>query len=109
MHIGKTKIKSTVEFLESCIDVDEETVNWGKIAANYHAGKGFEEGFQYDEFPHHAGMINHMQNHQKLKELVGLDNLYFVASKIVLSRGNEDRLKIDIVAHNGVDNVFFLK
>lgn len=111
IHVGKTEIKSSIDFLADCIADDGKTVDWEKIARSYNAGRGFDpgDGNGKKEYPYQAEMINHLAENQKLKGLLGVQNLYFTGSEILFSRGDEKRKKIDIVAHDGRGKVFFFE
>lgn len=115
IYIGRTKVKSAAEFLAGCI-TDNKTIDWDKIANTYNSGKGFAAGGGSNgkingnkEYPHQANMINDLHDNKKLKNLLGVKNLYFVASEVVFSRRNEKRKKIDVVAHDGEGKVFFFE
>jgi len=111
IKVGKTRIESSAEFLADCIDTDGKTINWKKIAGKFNAEKGFEKGTGNGnkEYPFQAKMINNLHDDKKLKKLIGVKNLFFIASEVVFSRGKEDRKKIDIVAHDGDGKVIFFE
>ena len=102
IYVGKTIVKSAVEFLADCIGDDGETINWDKI-------KGISKGFVNKEFPFQADMINNLHRNLNLKKLIGARNLYFIASEVIFSRSDETRKKVDIVAHDGEGKIFFFE
>ena len=109
IHIGKTKIGNTIEFLAKCIGDDSKTIDWDRIKKEYKERKEFKTGFQNREFPYQAKMINGLSRNHELKKLLNVHDLYFTASEVIFSRGTNERKKVDIIAHDGAGKVFFFE
>lgn len=107
INISISKVAAAMAQLADCVNTENGTVDWTKITKL--TGEAFVAGYQNQEFFYQMNMINHMENNQKLKALLQVKNLYFTASEVVFSRGQESRKRIDIVAHNGMGKVFFFE
>jgi hypothetical protein len=108
--IAKTKLQKYIDYLASAIDGDK--IDWKSIEkAGFNNGKGFEKGEKNGckEYPDQADIINKIRNGDKeLLEKLKLSELHFIASEFVLFRnGQPKKERIDIVAHNGKETVFF--
>ena len=115
IRMAKTKLKDALHAINDTLakqQIEEGIVFWDKITSAL-AAKGIEETFEKGGKPEYiiqARMINEMSDNSMLKEALGVNNLCFAASEVILQEGTtKGGLKIDIVAHDGAGRVFFFE
>jgi hypothetical protein len=88
--------------------ISGESVDWNAIKSE--VSQEFKEGHTNKEFPIQARMINEIHGNAELKTKLGVGNLYFAASELILQQKDvKGGKKIDIVGHDGTGRVFLFE
>ena len=117
IKIASTRIEDGIKIISGCIASDD-TVDWDRIKIEFmkifdlRKEREFAEVISKEEreFKYQAEMINGLGQNDKLKAILGVNDLFFVGSEIIFKRGRMGKRKrIDIVAHDGDGKVFFFE
>lgn len=97
----KLKLQETINTILQRIN--GENINWNKM-------KFKQTGRVDDEYRFQAYFINEIISNEDFKKIIGVKELYFIGSEVILHEGNKGkRMKPDIVARDGNGKVFFFE
>ena len=99
----KTKLKLQEAISLISQKINGENIDWSKMK--------FKQTHRVDdEYRFQAYFINEIINNEQFKNILGVKELYFIGSEVILHEGVKGkRLKPDVVAHDGKGKIFLFE